>query len=477
MMTLLVILLLAFIFQISSVLLLEFRHPDKALAWMFILFLIPVIGFMFYFFLAQDYRKRKKLSIGRRSFSRGTTTNIREQSLRIKSVNEMHNAEFHRQERLFGLLSHFSESPITGKNEAKVLSEGETAFAAMLAAMEKATNHIHIEFYIFRADGIGTAFQEVMIRKAREGVKVRLLCDGLGSYHLSSSFVRLLQKEGVEVYFFLPPFLATLDRRVNYRNHRKIIVVDGTVGFLGGLNVGDDYLGLYEKMGYWRDTHLQLNGDSVYYLQKAFIESWVLASGQKIYSPELFPVHSCKRVEQVQILASGPNGQGNDIQKMCFGAIAVAKQRVWITSPYFIPDQGIFTALKTAALSGIEVLIIIPDRPDSRLVKLASLSYVEELMKAGVKFYQYKKGFIHAKVLIIDNLLASVGSANMDMRSFYYNFEITALMFDQETIIKLTKDFEEDLSESFPIDLLEFSRRSRWQKGAEIVARLLAPLL
>ncbi|MFD1175119.1 cardiolipin synthase [Paenibacillus puldeungensis] len=476
-MTLLVILLLAYIFQIGSVLLLEFRHPDKALAWMFILFLVPVIGFMFYFFLAQDYRKRKKLRYSGAGQLQDVKTKLSEQSLIVKSVHELHNTDFQRYERLYGLLSHFPESPITGNNETRVLSEGETAFAAMLAEMEKAKHHIHIEFYIFRADGIGTVFQEVMIRKAREGVKVRLLCDGLGSHQLPSSFVHLLQKEGVEVYFFLPPFLATLDRRVNYRNHRKILVVDGTVGFLGGLNVGDDYLGLYEKMGYWRDTHLQLNGDSAYYLQKAFIENWQSASGQKIYAPELFPAHRCKQSEQVQILASGPNQQGNDIQKMYFGAIAAAKQRVWITSPYFIPDQGIFTALRTAALSGVEVLVIIPDRPDSRFVKLASLSYVEELMTAGVKFYQYKKGFIHAKVLIIDNLLASVGTANMDMRSFYYNFEITALMFDREAIIKLTKDFEEDVSESIPIHLPEFSRRSRLQKGAEIVARLLAPLL
>ncbi|WP_435922204.1 cardiolipin synthase [Paenibacillus sp. DYY-L-2] len=473
----LVAILLAFIFQIATILLLEFRKPDKAIAWMFILFAVPLIGFILYYFLAQDYKKRRKL---RRSGSRlfqEMKERLWRQAEIVESIGEMSNPQFEGQERLFNLLTRISESPITGCNETKVLSSGEEAFDAMLAAMEKAKDHIHIQFYIFRDDGIGKKFKEIMIRKAREGVTVRFLCDGLGSYRLPASFVRALKEAGVEVYFFLPPFIAFLDRRVNFRNHRKILIIDGTVGFVGGLNIGDDYLGLYKKMGYWRDTHLQITGDAVYFLQNTFLGDWRLASGQKIHDPDLFPEHHCRGKEQVQVLSSGPDQHWNALQEMCFGAMTSAKRRIWIATPYFIPDPGIYEGLKMAAVSGVEVIVIIPGHADSRVVKLASLSYVEDLLKAGVQFYEYAKGFIHAKVLIVDDLLASVGTANMDMRSFFCNFEMTAVMFDPEPISRLSRDFEQDLSDSRLIVPQKFSRRPRRQKLAEMLARLLSPLL
>ncbi|MNN08255.1 Major cardiolipin synthase ClsA [compost metagenome] len=444
---------------------------------MFILFIFPIIGFILYYFVAQDYRKRKKVRRRGPRLFQEIRAMLRIQSTLVSSVKDMHQEEFQHQERLFGLLTHVSDSPITGRNRTKVLSDGEAAFAEMLAAMETAKHHIHMEFYIFRADMIGTKFQELIIRKIKEGVQVRLICDGLGSYHLPKSFVRNLQDHGVEVYMFLPPLIAMMDRRVNYRNHRKILIVDGTVGFVGGMNVGDDYLGLSEKMGYWRDTQLKIEGDAVYYLQSAFLEDWRLASGQRVFHQDFFPEHHCDTDEQVQILASGPDQNGDVIQEVVFSAISVAKKRIWITSPYFIPDPSIYTGLLTAAISGIEVIIILPYQSDSRLVKLASLSYVEELLRAGVKFYQYRKGFVHAKVLIVDDLLASVGTANMDMRSFFYNFEMTALMFDQAQIQRLSRDFEQDIEDSSPITLKEFSRRPLKQKGAEKLARLLSPLL
>lgn len=473
----LVLILLAFIFQIATILILEFRNPGKAVAWMLILFLFPVIGFILYYFVAQDYKKRRKLRRrGSRVFQE-IRSRLWQQAAIIDSIDQMNNPEYRHQERLFGLLTHISESPVTGCNETKVLTDGEKTFTAMLEAMEHAKDHIHMESYIFRADGIGYSFQRVMLRKAREGVKVRFICDGLGSYQLKSSFVQELRDGGVEVYFFLPALLATFDRRVNYRNHRKILVVDGTVGFVGGLNVGDEYLGLDGKLGYWRDTHLQVSGDAVYFLQNAFLGDWRLASGQRINHPELYPVHHCQGREQVQVLTSGPDQHWDAIQEMCFGAIAVAKRRIWITSPYFIPDPSIYNAIKTAAVSGVDVKIIIPCKSDGRIVKFASLSYVEELLQSGVKFYQYQKGFIHAKVMIVDDLLASVGTANMDMRSFFCNFEMTAILFDEAPIQHLCEDFLNDLGESREIELKAFSRRTKLQKGLELLCRLLSPLL
>lgn len=473
----LLVVLLAYIAQIAMILILEFRNPSKAVAWMFILLLFPFVGFITYYFVAKDYTKRQWLRLRGRPRFPDAQAKLRKRISIVRTAEEAQNPAFQHQKRLFGLLTHWPKYPITGRNLTQVYSEGETAFSAMLKEMEKAKDHIHVQFYIFRADGIGAKFQEVMIRKAKEGVKVRLLCDGLGSYLLRASFVRRLRAEGVEVHFFLPPLIALQSRRLNYRNHRKIIVVDGTVGFVGGLNVGDDYLGLYEKNGYWRDTHLQLRGDAVYFLQMTFLHDWRLASGKRIDEQGLFPDHRCEGSEQVQILTSGPGQPRNNIREMCFGAMSVATRRIWIASPYFIPDEAVYTALKTAALSGVEVIVILPYHPDHRLVKLASLSYVEELLAAGVKFYQYTKGFIHAKVLLVDDLLASVGTANMDMRSFFYNFEMTALLFDQGTIARLVNDFERDIADSVPIRLAEFARRSRWQKGMELLARLLSPLL
>ncbi|RRJ64235.1 cardiolipin synthase [Paenibacillus oralis] len=473
----LLVVLLAYIAQIAMILILEFRNPSKAVAWMFILLLFPFVGFITYYFVAKDYTKRQWLRLRGRPRFPDAQAKLRKRISIVRTAEEAQNPAFQHQKRLFGLLTHWPKNPITGRNLTQVYSEGETAFSAMLKEMEKAKDHIHVQFYIFRADGIGAKFQEVMIRKAKEGVKVRLLCDGLGSYLLRASFVRRLRAEGVEVHFFLPPLIALQSRRLNYRNHRKIIVVDGTVGFVGGLNVGDDYLGLYEKNGYWRDTHLQLRGDAVYFLQMTFLHDWRLASGKRIDEQGLFPDHRCEGSEQVQILTSGPGQPRNNIREMCFGAMSVATRRIWIASPYFIPDEAVYTALKTAALSGVEVIVILPYHPDHRLVKLASLSYVEELLAAGVKFYQYTKGFIHAKVLLVDDLLASVGTANMDMRSFFYNFEMTALLFDQGTIARLVNDFERDIADSVPIRLAEFARRSRWQKGMELLARLLSPLL
>ncbi|GAB6926992.1 cardiolipin synthase [Paenibacillus sp. JCM 10914] len=469
--------LIFFIVQVATVLLLEYRSPSKAVAWVFIMLCLPVIGFVLYYFVAQDYQKRLKIrKRGSRLFQE-IRSHLWDRADIVRRKEDMNNPEFHHNARLFNLLNHLSESPITGCNESRVLTDGEETFAAMLEAMEQAKEHIHVEFYIFRDDQIGTQFQDVMIRKAREGVKIRLICDGLGSIKLKQPFIQKFKDAGVEFYYFLPIWVSMFSRRINYRNHRKIVVVDGTVGFLGGINVGDDYLGKDVKMGYWRDTHLELRGDAVYFLQNVFLHDWKLASGERIADHGLYPEHDCTGNEQAQVLSSGPDMNWNAIQEMCFGAITVAKERIWITTPYFIPDQGVYEALKTAAVSGVDVRIIIPDRADSRLVKLASLSYVEELLAAGVIFYEYEKGFIHAKVLIVDELLGSVGTANLDMRSFFCNFELTAVLFDQQPIDRLVSDFEEDLRHSKQIDAQAFQHRGRWQKSKEILCRMFSPLL
>ncbi len=473
----LLLLCILFISQCGIILLLEFRSPTKAVAWLFISYCVPFLGFVIYYFVARNYRSRRTIRKKGTILFREVRSRLWSQAAVIQSADNMGNPEFQTQSRLFSLLSHLTENPITSCSEIEVLTDGEATYAAMLDALEQAQHHIHIQFYIFRDDHIGQRFTEILMRKARAGVHVRMMCDGLGSYHLKDRFVRQLKEAGIEFYFFLPPFTSFIQREVNYRNHRKILVIDGEVGFIGGLNVGDDYLGHDPKLGYWRDTHLEVRGDTVYFLQIVFLEDWEFASGQRITDSVYFPAHQCAGSERALIVASGPDRNWNAIQEMCFSALAVAKRRICITTPYFIPDQSIYAAIKTAAISGVEVDIIIPKISDSQVVQYASLSYLEELMRVGVRVHQYEKGFVHAKIMIIDDLIASVGTANMDMRSFYSNFELSAVLFEQETIERLMDDFRRDLQESRKINYHEFIRRPRTQKTLETLSRMLSPLL
>lgn len=471
------VILCLFIVQIAIIVISEFRRPQRALAWICITFCCPPLGLLFYYFLGRDYWQGRKLDKRCVSLLREIRAHVAGKIHIVKKAADTGNPGFEEQKELLHLLTGLSESNITNRNSCKVLSGAQEAYKSMLEAMENAQEHIHMEFYIFRDDDIGRKFQEVMIRKARQGVRVRLLCDGLGSHKLSRRFVNTLKNAGAHVHFFLPPLTSLLDRRFNYRNHRKILVVDGLIGFTGGMNVGDDYLGKDPKMGYWRDTHLRLEGDSVYHLQYVFLKDWRLAAGESMSHPRFFPVHACSGRDAVQIVASGPDGAIDATQEMFFAALCAAKQRIWLTSPYFIPDPAICRALKNAVLSGVDVRIIIPAKPDNKLVYYATLSYLENLQDAGVKFYRYTAGFMHAKVMIIDDLLATVGSANLDMRSFYSNFELTAVMLRPELIASLAADFGKDQKDSEYIDPQTFRERGRIVKLIQGLCQLLSPLL
>ncbi|WP_281884548.1 cardiolipin synthase [Paenibacillus sp. YYML68] len=471
----LVIALSLFILQILIILIGEFRHPSKAMAWLFILFIVPVVGFVVYYFLAQEYRQRKKFK------AKHPVNDLQQLDKRQKpldyNVDEDMIVGWTEEPRLFTLLANIPGSLITRQNEVRVLTNAQTAYPAMLEAIESAERFVHFEFYIVRDDKTGRDFMNALVRKAREGVKVRCIFDGIGSYKLSDAYVAELRGAGCEVYFFLPAMIAFFDKRINYRNHRKIIVVDGKHGFLGGINIGDEYVGGDKKLGFWRDTHLAFSGDAVFLLQNTFLHDWHFVSGQRLADPDLYPEHHVESHKAVQIISSGPDAHWDAVLEMYFGAVTTAKKRIYITTPYFIPDPSLSMGLKTAATSGVDVRIIFPEVPDSRIVNHASLSYMEELMQAGVRFYAYQKGFIHAKVMIVDQLLATVGTANLDMRSFYNNFEINAVLFDRDSIRHLEADFLQDLKDSEELRLSEFEKRPRLQKAKEALARLLSPLM
>ncbi|MDB4867259.1 MAG: cls [Cohnella sp.] len=472
----LLVLLLVFVFQAATIMVLEYRRPANAMAWLLILFLFPIVGFILYYFLAHEYRRRRRVK-RHGGIDQQRRAEIIDKSHLIGQPEDMPSPEFAHQERLFKLLRKAGAAPITGCNHSRLLTNGEATYKAMLEAIRAAQHHIHFSSYIIRDDETGRLFREELIRKARNGVQVRLLYDGIGSIKLKQSYFTPMKEAGAEYACFFPLRPTFMKKRMNYRNHRKILVVDGTKGFVGGINVGDEYLGKHARLGFWRDTHMELEGDSVYGLQEVFLKDWQTATGRNPRDPEFLPVHHCKGKEAIQIVAGGPNRRDDAIHETLFAALSVAKERIWITTPYFIPDASISMALKIAAMSGVDVRLIVPLVPDTYLVHAATMSYVDEMMSYGVRFWQYSRGFIHAKVVIVDNLMASVGTANIDLRSFFSNFETNALLFHADRIAELEKDFLQDLKDSLELELAAFRRRPRKVKAKQALARMLSPLL
>lgn len=464
-----------FMVQGLIILFLEHRRPQRAVAWLSLLYCFPPFVLLIYYVLGRDYKRRKHLKAS--AAAGGLACHARERSRLVTVPEETGNPEFQCHEDLLRMLAALTKSPVTGRNATEILIDGKDTYEAMLEAVEAAREHIHLEVYILRDDGIGGLFRDALIRKARQGVKVRVLCDGLGSHKLGRRFVQTLKTAGIEVHFFLPLMTSIPAGRFNFRNHRKILVVDGVIGFTGGINIGDDYLGKDPSMGYWRDTHIRLEGDAVYFLQRMFLEDWQLASGERLSHPRLFPVHKCTGEEGVQIIGSAPEDDIDASLAMIIGAVNAAKQRIWIETPYFIPDPAVLRSLKNAVLRGADVRLIIPDKPDSKLVYKASLSYAEDLLDAGVKFYRYTKGFMHAKVWVADSLLASVGTVNMDLRSYYSNFELSAVLLDPSRIEQLANRFLLDLEECEPIEYEAFRQRGTKERMKEEICRLLSPLL
>jgi len=464
-----------YILQIGLVLFLGFRNPTKTMAWLTITYVFPLLGFLLYFIMAKDYRMSPPLS--RRYAKMPILSSQLTEHIQVSRWNHFPGRHKSRQNRLLGYMQSIPEAPLTECNEILVYNNGEETFEAIIHALNQAEHHIHMEYFIIRNDQIGRQIQQVLREKAKQGIEVRLMVDGLGSHELKFGYLDELKQAGVHVQIFSPLRKSLLRKQVNYRNHRKIIVIDGLTGFLGGINIGDEYLGRSSKFGFWRDTHMRIRGDAVFFLQHTFLNDWQSVNGDQIATRQLYPPHGCVGQAKIQLIPSGPDTDSDAIHEFYFSAFNASHHSISIISPYFIPDRSLLMALKTAALSGVEVKIIIPEIEDHFLVKWAAYSYMEELMLAGVRFFTYMKGFIHAKIVIIDRTLASVGTANMDMRSLFDNFELNAAIFDEKTINRLVRDFQEDLTNSKEIRLAEFCNRPLLQKGKEIIARMVSSLL
>lgn len=474
---------------VSLLIFFENRDPAKTISWLLVMIFLPGIGFVLYLLFGENLRsskvKKTKVAVAKFLNSQDIKGMI---SLQILSATQkqalkdnvmFHDLESEGKKKVMQLILNSERSPFTLNNKVDIYTDGLDKFEQMLKDIENARSYIHLEYFIVKNSEIGKKLKDALIKKAKQGVKVRFIYDEIGSFRLffHPEFARQMKAAGIEFRPFIQVHFPYLHRKFNYRNHRKICVIDGEIGYIGGLNIGDEYVHENKKFGFWRDTHLRIEGESVYMLQTIFLVDYYIGSGQKLNQQELFPSMAYKGDSLIQIVSSGPDSQYESIYNAYFSSIAHAKNTIYIETPYFIPDDALLTALRTAVLSSVDVRIIFPSFPDHNVVYYASLSYLEELLELGCKVYLYEKGFIHSKMILVDEEIASVGTANMDIRSFMINFEVNAFIYDEPTISRLYEIFEADIKDSKELLYSDFKARPIVQKIAESAARLFSPIL
>lgn len=456
----------------------ERRNPTSTWLWIMVLTFLPGLGFILYLFLGQDLSKK-------RLFKTNETGDYCFRDIVLEQEKQINNDEYRYRdpnyieyEDLIKMHLISSESFFTQDNSVEIFYEGEEKFKALIQSINSAKDHIHMQYYIFKSDKLGKKIIEELCNKAKEGVEVKLLLDGMGGRKFSKKHINSLKEAGAEVGVFFPPFVPFISLRINYRNHRKICVIDGKEAFVGGLNIGNEYIGLSKKFGYWRDTHLKIKGSSISSLEWRFLLDWRFATGNEITRCQTYlSEEDSLGSTGIQIVSSGPDSKWPSIKDGYLKMISNAKEKIFIETPYFIPDDSIFEALRLAGLSGLDVRVMIPCKPDHPFVYWASMSYIGELLQAGVRFYTYEKGFLHSKVVLMDDFVSSVGTANLDIRSFKLNFEVNAFLYDEAINLNLTDRFLNDLQYCKEITLEEYNNRSGIVKIKESFSRLLSPIL
>ena len=453
------------------------KNPSTTWAWVLVLMFIPILGFVLYLFLGQDTRRIKIFSQKEKLDDDKLISRFRK-LLSMESSDISHPA-IATDGDLMRLHLQNSHSVFTQNNRIQILKNGDEKFPALLKALKSARHHIHMEYYIIRDDNIGREVRNILAAKAKEGVEVKLLYDGMGCLALSTSYIQPILEAGGETAVFFPPFLPHINVRINYRNHRKITVIDGKTAFIGGLNLGDEYLGKSPKYGLWRDTHFLIEGNAVDFLQLRFLTDWEFAAKTSLpFDAKYFPKKKQTGKKGIQIVSSGPDAKWDAIRQGYFKMIANAEKSIIIQTAYFVPDDSLMAALRTAALSGVEVRIMIPGKRDHPFVHWASTSYLSDLLDSGVKAYIYDYDrFLHVKAVVVDSRVASIGSANFDLRSFIYNFEINAVLYDTEIASQLEQHFNEDIAHCMELTRELYEKRSLLVRVKESISRLLSPLL
>ncbi len=465
--------------SLSVLIVLKNRNPVKTLSYIFVLATLPFIGPLVYYFFGQDYRKDKifqkkyvqdnhRLSQWRNKFGLN-----REEREDLKEV--FGEGIF----KIYRLMRNNENSVLTFDNEVDILINGEAKFKLLREDLKNAKHHIHLEYFVLFDNGLGTEIIDILCQKAEEGLLVRLIYDDVGS-DISNKNKKKLTACGVKHFAFMPVLFSNSTSKLNYRDHRKIVVIDGDIGYVGGINLDQKYDNTFDNERYWRDTHLRITGGAVGALQSAFLLSWNFAAKENMEIEEiLLPKQKAasQKPVAVQIAASGPDSDWANIMEVMFCAINSARESILITTPYFIPNNAIMTALTTASRSGVEVKVILPYESDSWAAQYATDSYIEECLNSGIVINRYRKGFVHAKTLVIDDMFSSIGTANMDYRSFSMNFEINALVYDKGINQQMRKQFNLDLEDCDEVTMERWKDRNINRRLKESFSRLLAPLL
>lgn len=469
------IILALYIYSIVStilVILLENRNPIRSFTWLLALLFLPVIGLILYFGIGRNYRRNK-------IFSKNAISKLTHRPTASFDIQQLENKELGvSHTKLIKLLHNNNNSAAYADSKVDIYSDGESTFEAIFEAIESAKEHIHIDFYIIADDATSNRFREALIRKSQEGVRVRIIYDYLGSFQFvwRKKYIRSLKKAGVYIQPFLPIGKEVFRSRINHRNHRKLLIVDGKIGFTGGLNIADRYLH-GNHLGKWRDTFVRFEGAAVHGLQVLFLIDWHFVDSKFITDSKYFPAPQKLGNNIVQMVASGPDTDWEAIMQGITSAIMTAKKYVYIQSPYFIPPEVILSCIQMTALSGIDIRIMIPKHSDTKLAKISTMSYLGEIMEAGVRVFEYTAGFLHSKAIVVDDFISIIGSSNMDERSYMQNFEANAFIYEEETALHLKESFLRDMKTCEELTLAQWNKRSKGQKLKESVARLFSPVL
>ena len=425
----------------------ERREPRTVWTWLLLLYFIPVLGIFLYFMIGHDFHKQHMFRTKEIEDAMYSAISKQEETI-IRDEFEPKNPRLKKYLDVVLMNLGAADAVYSADNDIEIYTDGKEKFKALYDEMEKAREYIHIQYYIIRNDELWQTFEKLLIEKVRQGVEVRLLYDSMGSRSMKKSDWKRLKEAGIQVGEFFPALLGRLQLRMNYRNHRKIVVIDGRTAFVGGFNIGREYVGLDPKFGYWRDTHLQIRGSAVLSLHIRFILDWNYATKQNLFITDRY-FRECGEERQgeeaVQIIASGPDSKWQNIRNVYLKMISKARKNIYIQTPYFIPDETILNAIRIAAMSGVDVRVMIPCKPDHPFVYWATFSYIGDLLEAGAKCYTYDNGFLHAKGMVVDGVVSCYGTANMDIRSFRLNFEVNAVVYSEKTAERLEALFLEDL--------------------------------
>jgi len=451
--------------------LLENRQPVKTMVWILVLAFLPIIGIVIYFFFGQNIRKERMIS--RRSVDRLTERSM----LSFVEQKDLQIPE--EQEALIKLFANQSRALPFKDNEIDIFTDGYELFHSLLHDIANATRHIHVDSYIFNDDALGRMVADALKARARAGVEVRVIYDDVGCWHVKNRFFESMREEGIEVHAFMPVRFPAFTGKVNYRNHRKLCVIDGRTGYIGGMNIATRYVRGRNDQA-WRDTHLRIRGGAVYGIQRAFLVDWYFVDRTLITDRKYYPPLDGAINNQclVQIVTGSPIAPWPDIMQGYVRILLQAKRYVYMQTPYFLPTDPVLFAMRTAALAGVDVRLMIPFKTDARIVEWASRSYVMQTVEAGVKVYFYKAGFNHSKLLVSDDNISTVGSTNIDFRSFENNFEANAFIYDHDMARRLKAVYLEDVAESIPLnDIRDIDNLSFVERIGESFVRLLSPLL